>query len=256
MNPNDHFVYPFEENRGPLLIQSLVESRDDSTNSSKFTYFNIDAARLGQLLTKCRQVNAKLTGLLNLICSMATYRTYQAYDCAEMSETICYHYLANMRPMLSLGNLNMGYFPVVFNGVFSTEPIKEGPSSEAFWKLAKAESDLIHERMSDSELLENAKLDVTLLELIDQEFVFENGSVHFALSNLGPLESASPVFTVKGFYYNTSTVVNRWAAVVFHGLSSVNNTLCWSLGYNASLVRDDVVQTLVAHINKIVEEIL
>ena len=260
---HERFVYLFEkENLAPILISDLLNSREENKYISKFSSFTFEKQTVNQMLLGCRKVNAKLTGLLNFICSLATHQLYNAYHCQELGQVICFHFMANLRAFLNVGNTNMGYFPVVLNGIFEAEEAKHIYDSEGninkdkFWNLAKRESDLIHERINSSEMYEASKLDEILLKLIDQNYEFENGNVHFALSNLGALTSSSSLLHVKEFYYNTSSVSKRWTAVVFHGLSTINNTLCWSIGYNSSLISDDVIQKLAENIKQIIEIII
>lgn len=253
INPNPKFeISP--ENKISLNFKPTKENVNEFI--SKFTCFSIDQIILDKLLNKCKLNKSKLTGCLNLICSLATYDLYVHYGDSNLAKNICFHFLANLRPFLDIGNLNMGYWPVVLNGIVNTENIQKLDDEffrEHFWSMAKYESDLIHQRIEEKELIENAKMDTLLLGLIDQDFKFENGSVHFAMSNLGSLQSSkSNIFNVKELYYNTSTVAGRWTAVVFHGLSSINNTLCWSLGYNSDLVDDKCIDYLINSIKNII----
>ena len=263
INDSDKFVYAFNEyNNQEILIKDLLDKRNKNQLVSKFTSFSFEQDVCKKLLHKCKSVNAKLTGCLNLICSLATFELYNKYNNHDLNKEICYHFLANLRPFLNVGNLNMGYFAVVFNGLFKTSNLNESNYgsdefwSKQFWDLVKLESDDLHKRVESSELNENAKLDFLLLDLIEKNNEFYHGSVHFALSNLGAMKSELELFDFKEFYYNTSSVKNRWTAIVFHGLSSVNDKLCWSLGYNSDLFDDLVIQTFIENVKHIVQTVI
>jgi hypothetical protein len=256
------FTYLFEKaNRNQPLVLSRKDK--DSEWFSAFTTFSFD--KVDKLTSKCRKFGAKLTGCLNLVSALATMHLYKSHSekiDSSLYEKVNYHYLVNLRPFLGLDNLKMGYWPVVQNGKLSTENKKLDLGNDQwyrreFWDLVKYESDLIHTRLSNEEHIESAKLDAQLLDLInDKNFKFEQGgSVHFALSNLGPFK---PVETkslhIKEFYYNTSTAPNRWSAVMFHGLSTVENTLCWSFGYNSKLIDEKYAKFLCDSILMILEK--
>lgn len=258
INNDDRFVYQFssDENNNQLLyVKDLLQANDYIT---RFTSFSFDEKMLKGLLSKCKQMNSKLTGCLNLICALATHDLYRNFKHAELSRTICFHLLANLRPFLNLGNLNMGYWPVVFNGIVELDSSFELNGDffrTKFWKMAQTESDSLHERIRQNEHYENAKMDTILLDLINNDHVFENGGgVHFAISNLGPLKATKMNnFRITELYYNTSCASNRWSAIVFHGLCSIDDTLCWSLGYNKSYVRREIIDYLLNSIKRITD---
>ena len=260
-----------------IYVSDLVSARDSNTILSKFVAFSFESSMLERLLAACKRHACKLTGCLNLACALATRRLYAKYakyaddeaDAQSVSDQICFHFLANLRPHLRMDNVKMGYWAIVLNGIIeiSDEQQDAGGAladddamSEWFWRTAKRESDSIHERIGAGELIENAKLDTCLLELIDDDHVFENGSVHFAMSNLGALQQQQdqrpPLIHVEQLYYNTSCAPKRWTSVVFHGLSSINGRLCWSLAYNAQLVSDKCIAALVDNIRDVLNALV
>ena len=212
---NDKFIELFNDiNAESLFVHDLITNRNENKLISKFVSFKLNENTLNTLLKGCKANNIKLTGCLNMICALATYDLYKNFEKNEenerLSEKICYHLLANLRPFLNIGNLNVGYWAIVLNGILNTNDEEFDLSNdlfykEKFWQLAKEESDTIHSRIKEGELIENAKLDMVLLKMIQEDFKFENGGVHFAISNLGPLKQVDlDNITLTENYFNTS----------------------------------------------------
>jgi hypothetical protein len=228
-------------------ISLSTESKSIDTET-RFISMQFDPETLDSLIKKCKKVGAKLTGCLNMIGCMATY---------DMYKTLYYHYLVNLRQFYSIDNLTMGYWPVVLNGVFNTDELLK-PDYD-FWSLVKKESDLIHERLRCKEHLETAKLDLILLDLIDKQFVFDQGGgVHFALSNSGIFTTSSNTkrLKIKELYYNVAVKSNRWSTILFHGVVTIDSRLCWSVGWNWSSIKKENIEFLCDAIKRHVYEII
>jgi hypothetical protein len=194
-----------------IMVSDLVESRNANKLTTKFVSFKLERTVLDKLLSGCKSHNSKLTGCLNTISSLATLNVYTKFGQTDVKvQQICYHMLANLRPFLELGNLNVGYWAIVLNGLFSTEALDlacdDLTFGQKFWSLAKQESDSIHRRIKENELIENAKLDLALLDLYDQNVEFETGGgVHFAISNLGLMKQENlETFDLTELHFTTS----------------------------------------------------
>lgn len=243
-----------------MSLHELLSSYSTSTQF-KFTSFILDSNILKSLLSKCKQMNCKLTGCLNVVVSLAFARVFRKHKFDSLSSKIGFHLLANLRPFLKIGDLNVGYWAVVMNSIVDCSRIdlESIPCIKSnFWSLAKTESDSIHERIDSGELFENAKIDTKLLELINSEQDFENGGgVHFALSNLGILHyNKLKWLKQREFYFCTSLVKNRWNALIFNGLCTIDNQLCWSLGYVAEFISDGLIDQYLESIQWIIKSIL
>ena len=252
------FIYLFEkQDRPPLSVNN--KNNNEFERVTQFTSLSFEADKVNKLLMKCRRANAKLTGCLHVICSLATYDLYSSHNIdLSMYRRIWYHFVVNLRPSLNIDNLEMGYWPVVQNGVFDIdgkilEVDKKDWYDIEFWKLVKLESDSIHRRLREKEHIESAKLDKFLLDLIDQNFKFEQGGgVHFALSNVGSFESAKlKNFKIRGMYYNVSCADNRWSTGIFNGLATIENRLCWSIGSNSRIFHKKFVEDFKCLLTKI-----
>ena len=265
---NTKFVY-VNKNRPALTLQCLYDTQGFEC-VTKFQSFVLNEELFVKLLRRCKEVGAKLTGCLNLICALATQKTYCVYETDEnnnalrqLSQKLYYHILGNLRQFLGLGNLNMGYWSIVLNGVVDVDKlgVERDEASfygKRFWAQAKKESDELHKRIDDNELYENAKLDQLLLNDIDQDVKYEHGAVHFAISNLGNMQPSSPTALIKfkEAYFDTACVPNRWSAIVFHGLTTLETRLCWGIAYNCNLVRDEIVAHLIQSINETIASVV
>jgi hypothetical protein len=255
------FLFLFEKaNRKPLSINNNNEGEFDRVTQFQSLCFEADVVK--KLLNKCRLANAKLTGCLNMICSLATFDLYQSNGIdSEMYAKIWFHYLVNLRPFLNIDNMSMGYWPVVQNGCLqATDRVIDVNSAEwhksgEFWKLVKEESDSIHRRLDEGEHVETAKIDRILLDLFDQDFEFEQGGgVHFAVSNVGSFSSMRmDAFRPREMYYNVSCAPNRWSTGIFHGLATIDGRLSWSIGWNCQLYHRRFIDSLCESIRKIVD---
>lgn len=237
--------------------------------SNKTRNFKLTETSFKKLLKNCKLNNVKLTGCLNIIAVLATRKLYLNYTNERNFLNIHYHSLVNLRPFLKppIDNNIIGYWAVVLTSMFKSNSenfIDDNNNNQTesenfwqskFWQLAKHESDNIHKRIDQNEHIENAKFDTALLEVINSGETFPNGGgVHFALSNLGVMPTANKDckhIEIKEHYFGTSAQPNRWSAVVFHGVTTVDNNLCWSITYNAKEFRDDLIELLIQNINEI-----
>ncbi|CAF0919734.1 unnamed protein product [Brachionus calyciflorus] len=107
----------------------------------------------------------------------------------------------------------------------------------------------------DNELYENAKLSNLLLDLFDENIQFQNGGSHFCISNVGRIDHAykMQLFKTKEMFFSVSVKENRWSAVNFNGLCTIDDTLCWSLCYNSYCYDDDVIDFLIQKIIFIID---
>lgn len=212
---------------------------------------------LDKLLKKCKQNDTKLTGCMHLVAILAARQLYTHYKTSqEYLNKIQYHFIANLRPFFNppLSNIIMGYFAVVFNGVFDTDV-----DFDNFWIHAKNESDMIHLKIKNNEHFENAKHDGLLLDEINSGKIYKNTCVHFALSNLGVMNTQineNRMVNIEEHYFGTSCQRDRWSAYLFHGLTTVNNQLCWSITYNPEFIREEIAERIRALIENILNEIL
>jgi hypothetical protein len=141
-------------------------------NGNKFTSFTWDETIVKRLLDKCKSVNSKLTGCLNVITALATHDLYRRHDEHKLAKNIYFHLLANLRPLIGLDNTSAGYWAVVMNDIVDCESVRFEESAfwrNRFWEMVKIESDSIHERIKANELFENAKMDTLLLDMINKE---------------------------------------------------------------------------------------
>lgn len=262
------FVYLFDKaHLKPIeLVPSLEYSR-----VTQFTSLTFEPEKLKRLAEKCKRADAKLTGCLHVICSLATYDLYMSHLAPrEYFTKIWYHYLINLRSLAHIDNLNMGYWPVVQNGYLNTvnkqldidEPdwyrVANQQQADSFWSLVKQESDTIHKRLVDMEHVETAKTDGILLDMIERGVKFEQGGgVHYALSNLGSFPDPNLTHIgIKEIYYNVSCAPNRWSTGIFHGLSTLNDRLCWSIGWNCQLISPRYVRYLCESIQRIISLVI
>jgi hypothetical protein len=243
-----------EKNACVLRVDDLMEkSRLEFSTKSKG--FILNAGILFKLLRKCKTKEIKLTGCLNVITALATLHLYKnivPYQ-SMYYEAIQFHLLVNLRPFLNppLDNLASGLWAVVFNCILT-----ESELYKDFWQLAKIQSDSIHERLKQNEQFESAKMDFCLLEQIRSDMQFSNGGgVHFALSNLGSMKNKTSI-KIKEHHFGFSFVENRWNSLVFHGITTVDDELSWSITYNSNAIKDDIVDELVQCISNIIAEII
>lgn len=260
INEADRFEFLADENNNtssPLLISDLIQGYYN--HGCKFTSFVVDQDILKQLLAKCKKTDAKLTGCLNVIASIAILELLKRHTSNSTEEKVYFHLLANLRPFLNLGDLNVGYWAVVMNSIVDCKGtnINSSEFNGRFWELTKLESDSIHSRIKAGELFENAKLDTMLLDLINKDTQFESGGgVHFALSNLGSLSYTNLNKLIqREFYFCTSLKKNRWSSLIFHGLCSIDNRLCWGISYVTEFLSDAIIEEymdLIQHVMKCV----
>ena len=256
----DSCRFEYLQNDSSIKLPSLkINDLKASSYDFKFTSFILDNSVLNKFLLKCKLVNSKLTGCMNVIAALAISQLCKRHKHDELSSKICFHLLANLQPFLNINHLNPGYWAVVMNSIIEFEGINfdEDDTSKLrnrFWQLAKTESDSIHERIDAKELFENAKGESFLLDIILNGDKFENGGgAHFALSNLGALQHTKlNLFRQREVYFCTSLVKDRWNALIFHGLSSIDGHLCWGIVYTCEFISDAIIDEYLELIEKIV----
>jgi hypothetical protein len=246
-----------KKNNEMLKIKDLVTKRNlDFITLSKV--FVVKKDIFSRLMKKCKTMQAKLTGCLHVITAMATQNLYKALvpDESAMYETIQYQLVINLRPFLQppLDNSATGYWAIILAGLLSSTDLQND-----FWHAAKLESDLIHERIGQNEHFESSKFDTLLLDQMKSGATYEDGGgYHFALSNLGNM-GANPSdkqIKIVEHHFGLSFLEKRWVTVIFHGITTIDDELFWSITYNSKLIREDIVDTLVKNINKIILEII
>lgn len=257
LNQNYHIPH---ENR----IPKELKSQDGSSSRTKYKCFKIEPEKMKKLYEKAKDHGTKLAGCFNIVTALAYFELYKQFKCEKkFTECIYFHMLANLRPFLNIDNLTMGFWPVPLNGHLNTETfmdftVDKNFLTKYFWQMAKKESDSIHDRISHNELFENAKLSSALLDLIDNDFKFENGAVHFAMSNLGKIAAYKKfdLFKIEEIYFSVSCAENRWSSVNFHGLCTFDDTLCWSFSYNSKYFDERIIEILIEKILFIIDSII
>lgn len=257
---DDSCRFEYLQNENNIKLPSIkINDLKASNNEFKFTSFILENSLLNKLLVKCKKVDSKLTGCINVIAALAISQLYKRHKHDELSSKIGFQLLANLKPFLNIDHLNPGYWAVIMNSIIEIEGINVDEDDTTklrnrFWSLAKTESDSIHERIDAKELFENAKGESLFLEMILNGEKFENGGgAHFALSNLGALQYAKlSLLRQREFYFCTSLLKDRWNALIFHCLSSIDGHLCWGIVYTFEFVSDAIIDEYLELIKKIV----
>ena len=216
------------------------------------------------LLRLCKINKTKMTACINMITALATRELYKQFTNDKEFLNIHYHLLANLRPFLDppIDNFIMGYWAVVFGLNFFAECDLNDKIfwSKTFWEHVKHEANALHERIRNNEHFEAAKFDNILFQQISNEEKFVNGGgVHYALSNLGVMPSSissESKIKIKKHFFGTSLQENRWSSLIFHGLTTIDDSLCWSITYNSNLFTTEIIETLVSFIKKIIQHVI
>jgi hypothetical protein len=249
--PNDKIPKEFKKTRD---AETCAQDR------TKFKCFTLEASEFHKLYLNAKANGVKIAGCLNIVCALAVLDLYKEHNVdGHLTNKIYFHMLANLRRLLKMDNLTMGFWAVVMSSFLDAEPIKNKKLDKEFlaknfWSLAKKESDSIHKRIDENEWYQNAKLSNLLLDLMEMGVKFENGSSHFCMSNLGrvPMNNLS-LFKVTDIFFSVSVNENRWSAVCYHGVCTIEDKLCWSLCYNSRLFDDCIIDSLIDKIGFILD---
>ena len=243
-------------------IINLIDVINDEKNVIKVYHFTL-TDEFKTLLKLCKINCTKLTACVNTISALATRQLYKKFTNEKEFFNIHYHLLVNLRPFLQppLDNFIMGYWAVVFGLNFDEECDLSDQNfwSGKFWEFVKREANSLHEKLKNYEHFEAAKFDNILFEQINNGGKFPNGGgVHYALSNLGVMPTSiqsSNKVKIKKHFFATSLQENRWSSVLFHGLTTIDNVLCWSITYNSKFFTNQTIDFLVENIKKIIESV-
>lgn len=241
---------------------NLIDVINDDKNVIKVYHMTL-TDKFRKLLKLCKKHCTKLTACINTITALATRQLYKKFSCEKDLFNIHYHLLVNLRPFLQppLDNFIMGYWAVVFGLNFDKECDLNDQTfwSEKFWEFVKSEANNLHEKLNNSEHFEAAKFDNILFEQINNGEKFPNGGgVHYALSNLGIMPASiqsSNKIKIKKHFFATTLQENRWSSVAFHGLTTIDSVLCWSITYNSKFFTNQIIDFLVENITQIIEKV-
>lgn len=122
-------------------------------------------------------------------------------------------------------------------------------SIDEFWRQARDESTRLHERLERLEALdETASQDTYLVDQLEKRGFANGGGVHFALSNLGAVNSRENsnekqhIIELDEFYYQVSLESYRWSSLVFNGVSTLDGNLFWGITYNSKFIRSEIIK--------------
>lgn len=246
-----------------FLVKNLIIA-DSTEYFTKIRPLVIDQVTLGRLVAKCKSKDIKLTGCLTVICSLAVRAMYEQSLCGEQADDIHIVMLANFRLMENIGNLNMGCWShlLLVNVYLKDLDVNNDEFYKStFWKMCKYESDSLHERINNNELLHTV---VGLAEMGENKDITKTwsqvkpprgGGVHFSLSNTGIFSPAAKLNHLKmtDCFLNTSCPEDRFEAVLYLGMNTIDEHLSWSIGYNPNLINDSSIEYLANSINRIIK---
>lgn len=245
----------------PVKELIIADSREYFT---KLRPLPVDQATLASLLAKCKSVDAKLTGCLTVISSLAVRDLYTKWSCGEHADKVDITMLVNFRPTENIGNLNMGCWAHFLEVILDLKGLDQDADdfyAAKFWQMCKHESDSLHGRIKNNEMLhtmlgfaemgKNKEMVKAWAEMKPPR----GGGVHFSLSNKGVYNPAAKMnhLNISHCFSNTSCPEDRFAAVLFLGMYSINKQLSWSIGYNPNLISDDAIEYLANSINRIIQ---
>lgn len=169
--------------------------------------------------------------------------------------------MVSLRPHLRKKNSEMGFFASHLDCAFEFDAGLDLDSFDetVFWLKAKTQSDQLHQRLKTNEHLETVKQDSKLIDEIETKKFTNGGGVHFALSNLGSIDTSTEIDSnqvkIDEFYYQVSLEANRWSSLVFNGVSTLNGRLIWGISYNSRFIRTEIIKFIIERIQIVFQKL-
>lgn len=225
-------------------------------------FLKIDGQRLKKLLTTLKQKTngAKLTGVLELAFCQALKETTNNFGNNEFNNLPYQYYtLVSLRDKLKLKATQMGVYSLAFESVVNDINEQEKDNNyDYIWKLGEKQSKLIHERIGNNEDVLQMSQGYTFIEDLENGLEFNEYPHTHALSNIGVFSNTtSDVIKARELYFFMPTLEKRFPGVLFIGICTIDQNLCWAFSFNEKFYTRDFISHLKNRLdfilNKLVE---
>jgi hypothetical protein len=246
-----------------VTVRELVNI--SKMSNSKFRTLVIHKTELAAILKKCKEHGVKLTSFLNMCLILALRMMYEKHDKIGNTNESNEDQLINYSINISLRefpeyqaynpekNSTIGcYIGLSFNS-FGTPLRASGPNwTGEFWRVAKEESDEFHHKLDQGEFINSIHLPAKKRE--KQEFFY-----HFGNSNLGVLPSTlkgKKMIRVKQTFATSKYSKENFLCWFSNLIATIDNQMCWTISYNTSTIRQEVINMLIENLTKIIKELM
>ena len=235
-------------------LPSNVGNKEATVHTQLVCIF-LESLKLSNLMKslKLRAPKAKLTSLLLTLLCLAYKKTCIEFKAADMTlENVQILVLVSLREKLNLSNLQMGvYSTAIYSKI-------EGELNEkSVWSIAEIVSENLHEKLKNNEEIEAIKNMPELYSLIMNDFEWcRNRSANFNFSNIGIMKNTnSNAIKIQKHFLGMSCSNNRVSAPLFHAITTIDNSLCWSISYDERAYSQKFVLMLKEEILTLLEKL-
>jgi hypothetical protein len=259
---NSGVIYT-HDHRPFVTVKELVAI--SKASNSKFRTLVIHKAELATILKKCKENGVKLTSFLNMCMIVALRMMYEKHERVssvfENSEDQLINYSVNIslrefpeyQALNPEKNTSIGcYIGLSFNS-FGTALRAGGPGwTDDFWRVARDESEEFHRKLDQGEFINSIHLPAKKRER--HEFFY-----HFGNSNLGVLQSTlkgKRMLRVKQTFATSKYSKENFLCWFSNLIATIDNQMCWTISYNTSTIRQEVINMLIENLTKVIKELM
>ena len=235
-------------------LPSNVGNKEATVHTRLICIF-LESIKLSNLMKslKLRAPKAKLTSFLLTSLCLAYKKTCIEFNVADMTlENFQILVLVCLREKLNLSNLHMGvYSTAIYSKI-------EGELNEkSVWSIAEIVSENLHEELENNEEMEAIKKMPELYDLIMNDFEWRrNRSANFNFSNVGIMKNTNTnAIKIQKHFLGMSSSINRVSAPLFHAITTIDNSLCWSISYDERAYSQKFVLMLKEEILTLLEKL-
>lgn len=234
-----------------ITANDIIRKRENHYCGFRIMCFNEE--NFLKLLTKCKQNKVKITGCLEVIISIALYKTLQFFsnECNKV-ETLKYKVTINLRnhfdPPIDIRV--MGLWIYSFKSKISLKNLNLDENNFwkiTIWKLINCQCDILHEFLESKIFIKEEFLrdnEDKIYKSMKGYRVKDVGS-YFALTNIGQMESkpkkSFDCIKINEYYSVLSFLEDDFAQASFNSMCTIHNNLYWALSYNKKYFKEDVI---------------
>jgi hypothetical protein len=165
-----------------------------------------------------------------------------------------------LREKLKLDDLDMGVYSTGLESF-----LDQSLTLENFWETAQKHSIEFHRRLKNNEDLHSVLgVESFFDSLIKNESFYDSDEKIdlFTISNTNVLDTHlsetinDDVIHLKEHYTAIPAMENRYSALFFNGISTVNKHLCWSMSFNEKYFSKSFISSLKLNICNIINKLI
>lgn len=264
----ENFGIIYTHDKKPYVtVKELVAI--SKVNNSKFRTLVIQKNDLNRILKRCKENGVKLTTFLNMCLVLALRMLHEKY---HQQQPIYMNNHANYIPPVInyTTNISLREFPeymmydpeknyvgcyigLSFTSFRDNLFYYNNPNwIREFWHMTKRESNDFHDRLNQGEFIHSINLPAKKKER--DEFFY-----HFGNSNLGVLQSSLDdrrLIRIRQAFATGRYSRENFLCWFSNLLATVDNQLCWTVSYNTFFIKQEIINSIIDNLTKIIKELI